>query len=577
MNLSKEKSETFAEPTGAIGAVVGESTSTTVTVNTRLQLRVGEYVIIEPLNGEPILGWVEESIAKNEYVEDVVELEDAEMSDFLIRNYDFMMHQTKYYAKVKLLSLLRPLIEEGRQDPPRHAPDPLSPVYKANPDVLKMIFSKEDDMRYIRIGVLSAHEDVPFYINVNSIISRHLAIVAVTGAGKSNTVSVIVSRLVKEKNGTVLIFDMHGEYSDVLERPLVNLIEPKLDPTKLEPDAFAKLLNIKDAPKQELYLRNLLKAWKVLEMSGRFSKEEFYAAFQNMLIELISNKNSKLPIINDKYMEKLAEVIRNMDRIVKTKPLRIILEASIKLQKDCEEEPVSVIEPVASDRNSSLPSLLIKFQDMKSRYRSILDFYVPDIVEQIEKGKLNVLDLSSVDEEAADVIVSIAMKKILKARKDYVLGKKDSKLDVPIFLVLEEAHILAPQGRNTLTKYWVARITREGRKFGVGLCMVSQRPKGLDQDALSQANNLIVLRLIEPGDQRHVQASSEGLSEELVKQLPSLATGEALILGPLAPLPAIVRIDKAERKSVGRDIDAVEVWMEKREESKPDGDELWDE
>jgi len=591
MNLPKSVSDTFGE---ALGYVVGEATTTRVMVRTREPLKVGEYVVVEPLkDGEKeILGWVEESIARNDYVEDVVELESEELVDALLKRWELSLAHTKYFATVKLLSELDSLVEHKRSTPPRTAPDPGSKVYKASEEVLKKIFAREDDPSFIKLGRLSAHEKVPFYVNVNAIVNRHLAIVAVTGAGKSNTVSVLVERMVKEKHGSVLIFDMHGEYGEILEDEYMNEIEPKLDPTKLDYTSFAKLMGIKDAPKQELYLRNILKMWQVLERSTLVKKEEFYDIMQNMIIELINmGKNKRpMPMIPDSRskIHTIALLLKERGKLDKKRPVSSILEAlKSSSQSDiCKrglcEDLYNTIEIVSNDTNTVLPTLLLKFQDMVSKYKdglALFKFYTPDIIEQIKPGKLNVLDLHSLDEDTADVVVSITLRKVLDARKRFVNnGRGEGTLNFPIFLVLEEAHILAPANRKTQTKYWVSRITREGRKFGVGLCMVSQRPKGLDQDALSQANNLIVLRLIEPGDQRHVQASSEGLSEELLKQLPSLATGEAIIIGPLAPLPALVKIDEASSKGSGHDVNVIEEWMKSGPRSEPGGEEgLWEE
>ncbi|ABU81917.1 ATP-binding protein [Ignicoccus hospitalis] len=563
---SQEMVESYG---GAIGYVVDEATSSKVTVRTKEPLKVGEYVIIKPLNSnEEVLGWVEESIARNELLGDLADLENPHLAGTILRTLMFGQSNTKYFAIVKVLTKIKPLIKMGKQEPPRVAIDPGSEVYKASKEALVKIFSREGDKRFIKLGELAAHPGVGFYVDVTQIVSRHMAVVAVTGAGKSNTVTVLTTRIVKEKNGCVLIFDMHGEYSR-LDAEYVNVIEPKLDPTKLDADSFSKLIGLsKDAHKQELYLRNVLTLWKVIENSNVVeSKEKFFRILQNMLIELMHTK--EMPVIHYDNIALAAQILREYGKFNPTTPLtsiKIALKNANKT-KVCEKNDCSDLYTVIdakSDVNSAIPNLLVKIQDAEQKYKEIFDFDASDVVERIKPASLNVMDLHSLDEDMADIIVSVSLKSILNARKRKVLGEAGSKgkavLKVPILLVLEEAHILAPANRRTLTKYWVSRITREGRKFGVGLVMVSQRPKGLDQDALSQANNLIVLKLVEPGDQRHVQASSEGLSEELVKHLPSLSVGEALVLGPLAPLPAIVKVDHAEIKKVGQDIDAVDEW-----------------
>ncbi|HDD34364.1 MAG TPA: ATP-binding protein, partial [Thermofilaceae archaeon] len=158
----------------------------------------------------------------------------------------------------------------------------------------------------------------------------------------------------------------------------------------------------------------------------------------------------------------------------------------------------------------------------------------------------------------ADVIVSHTLRSVLEARKRYFQG--GGGLPYPLLTVLEEAHILAPRGRDTLSKYWIGRIAREGRKFGIGLCLVSQRPKALDSDALSQANNMIILRLVEPSDQRYVQQASELLSEDLLEQLSSLNVGEAVVIGPMIRVPALVKIDRFRGRRLGEDLDVLAEW-----------------
>ncbi len=166
----------------------------------------------------------------------------------------------------------------------------------------------------------------------------------------------------------------------------------------------------------------------------------------------------------------------------------------------------------ASDRKS-ITDVLNKVEHMQDKYGNILSLEASDIIDNLKVGKANILDLGSVDEFASDVVVSHILRTVLKSRKEFL--RTGTGLSFPIFLILEEAHILAPQNRTTESKLWISRIAREGRKFSVGLCMVSQSPKSLDSDALSQANNMIILRLVEPTDQNHVQRASENLSDDL--------------------------------------------------------------
>jgi DNA helicase HerA-like ATPase len=211
----------------------------------------------------------------------------------------------------------------------------------------------------------------------------------------------------------------------------------------------------------------------------------------------------------------------------------------------------------ASDRKS-ITDVLNKVEHMQDKYGNILSLEAKDVIDNIKVGKANILDLGSVDEFASDVVVSHILRTVLKSRKEFI--RSGDGLEFPIFLILEEAHILAPQNRKTESKIWISRIAREGRKFSVGLCMVSQSPKSLDSDALSQANNMIILRLVEPTDQSHVQRASENLSDDLIAQLPSLNIGEAIVLGLMTRIPTLVKIDEFKGKISGGDLNIVEEW-----------------
>jgi len=95
--------------------------------------------------------------------------------------------------------------------------------------------------------------------------------------------------------------------------------------------------------------------------------------------------------------------------------------------------------------------------------------------------------------------------------------------------------------------------------------LVSQSPKSLDSDALSQANNMIILRLVEPTDQNHVQRASESLSDDLITQLPSLNIGEAILLGLMTRIPTLVRINEFKGKISGGDLNIVDEWSKSHE------------
>jgi DNA helicase HerA-like ATPase len=131
-----------------------------------------------------------------------------------------------------------------------------------------------------------------------------------------------------------------------------------------------------------------------------------------------------------------------------------------------------------------------------------------------------------------------------------------------VLVVIEEAHIFIPKDEKTETKYFASKVAREGRKFGLGLVIVSQRPRSIDANILSQMGSLAVMRMIQQDDQAQVSAASEALSRDLIEQLPSLNPGEAVFAGQWVNLPAFVKADEVKERKIGGDQKAVEQWSQ---------------
>ncbi len=157
---------------------------------------------------------------------------------------------------------------------------------------------------------------------------------------------------------------------------------------------------------------------------------------------------------------------------------------------------------------------------------------------------LTVLNLSGVPFEAQDIVVYNLLKRVFEARVNYVTSTPGEKYEFPIFVVLEEAHRFIPPKthRTTYSSSIIRTIAAEGRKFGVYLIVISQRPSKIDSDVLSQCQSQIVLRIVNPIDQQTIRESSEAFTEVLLKNLPALNVGEAIIVGPIVKCPVMVKI-----------------------------------
>lgn len=495
--MSKERKDSI------IGRCIGESSPAFVSFVTKKMPQIGDYVLVE-YDSKEVLGLITGLVRGNPAIDTKIYDPEVVSTIKVFEGDEFYIH-----GGIRILGDIESL------QIPRTPPPPGTIIKKASTKVLKEIF-QTDSEECIHIGHLISNPEVSVAVNVNRMVSRHLSVLAITGAGKSNSVAVIVDELLKIP-GCVLIFDMHSEYIfSKFTNGDVNAIPTNLNPRYLTFSELLTLLNIpSNAFIQGRYLRMAFK-----EIREKMKKDGLEKEF---LIELYN---------------KLEEYSKS--------------------------------DEYSSDKKA-IVGVMNKINDMQIRYEIILKEETGLILEQIKLGDANIIDLGMVDEDLADVVVSHVLRTLLQKRKQYKRERRG--FPHPVFLVLEEAHVLAPSDRKTLSKYWISRIAREGRKFGLGLCLISQRPKIIDSNTLSQANNMIILKLVEPGDQRHVQNASETLSEDLMTQLPSLNTGEAILLGMMTKVPAMVKIRKFEGTLIGQDINIVKEWKKKHEISEKESEE----
>ena len=481
-----------AENLEQVGVVVDNATPVMVRFVSKNPPPIADYVLIEHRNGF-LLGFIENVGTRSITLSAMQDVYDPLVLERLFGPKN--AEDIYFECSARLIGDVHSLRI------PRLPPLPGARVYQAPSDTLMKIFGGTEP-RYVKIGVLATRPEVPVYLDVNMLVTRHTAILAVTGAGKSNTVAVLADRL-SRINATIVIFDFHGEYAgSTIARGKLNVIEAKISPWTLSVQEIMTLLGVeKRFYNQERVLRKALEALS--------KRDEHTSSF-------------------------FSELRDELGKIGSSRIRREEAVAAIALQN--------------------------KIDNLLDRYSEIIDDAAPDLVSLIKPGHVNVVDLSKVDRDAADVVVSHMLRILLAERKKHRVSGA-SRVPYPVLLVIEEAHILAPRDEDTLSKYWLARIAREGRKFGLGLVIVSQRPKNIDADILSQANTMIILKIVEPSDQRYIQAASERLSDDLLAHLPSLNIGEAIIVGPAIRIPALVKIDLFEGRFGGSDIDVVSEWL----------------
>lgn len=493
-----------------IGYVIGES-----------KPHGGEFLALRPpMLGEYIelfydkyhvIGLVQSSVAGSIIIDESISANDLGKIASILKIDNRSVYYKGFYRILGEVESLRI---------PPIAPPPGTEVYRASRKTLSKVFSP-DEYRWCRIGSLLRNPDVEVRIDLNKIVQRHLAIIAMTGMGKSNLVA-LLSREIVRRGGTVVIFDYHGEYKDLkIGSDSLVVIEAKLNPRYLSWQEFSRIIGIRPGAKN-----------------------------QELLVRICKNKIDTEKDSKVFYLDALVNCIRSEG-----------LKSSRNEMKDAAQAVIDLIE---GNR------LFLK---------NLLNDAVRDVIDQINLSKLNVVDLTSLTMSQIDAVVSHWLNRILEERKRVTwLSKVNSRIDKglvhPVMIFLEEAHIYISSGRETLSRYRIESIVREGRKFGVGVGIVSQRPRGLDPDIMSQIGSWAIMRIIQPEDQIFVSRVSEYMTQEIIDQLPSLNIGEAVLVGLWVRVPAIVKIDHVSEKISGVDIDPVSEWMRTRRETNNAGTNL---
>ena len=176
--------------------------------------------------------------------------------------------------------------------------------------------------------------------------------------------------------------------------------------------------------------------------------------------------------------------------------------------------------------------------------------------------------MAMTEDKDQQLIASALLNRILNSRikitrNDASTIERGDFIDYPVFIVLEEGHRFAPNSGESYSKSILKTVLSEGRKFGMGVCLISQRPGKLDPDVLSQCMTQIIMKTINPADQKNIKDSLESVSEDLIELLPSLNNGVAIVAGAAVNTPVMVNIRKRFITHGGQSEDMIQKWEEK--------------
>ncbi|MBD3214447.1 MAG: DUF87 domain-containing protein [Candidatus Lokiarchaeota archaeon] len=451
---------------------------------------------------------------------------------------------------------------------PRRPIKPGAKIYLIEQSDLKYFF-KQNLKNSITIGRLVGYEksknSIPVNLSISELITQHLVVLAMTGAGKSYTLGRICEHITGLFNGSVLILDPHGEYGNMFMDG-----ELRFDESSLEDDIYSS--ERKDIKTNFKSLIEKGAGFKVVAPNNDFSRLKY--GTDNFIPLIINFDELNLTDIIE-LLPGMSEPQRRTLRVAwkqwrKDTPPRNPLDLIDLLTTDFDKVQQRVKREIGEGgRAISRTSARIIGLRLKNFIDEVPIFYVPDVtpspisIENLvgrkdprsvedQLGRITVLDFQSIPKEILQISTTIVLKKILLSAKE--------KRTRSCFIVIEEGHNFAPSKKNIASKRIISQIASEGRKFGVGLGIVSQRPNKLDPDVVSQCNSFITLRIKNPDDQNFVRKVGEYLSQRDLQELPGLSVGEALIFGRAITTPMLTKIGPRHLEHGGETPDVISIW-----------------
>lgn len=501
-----------------IGRVVGETSSTRFKFAVRegKEPAVFEYVKInikDRIDGEevrkPVLAQVTSISRHNPAMEGNTPIEAVEtMTEQGIDN-------TRTVASAQVIGYMG----ETGVTKPRYAARPGTEVQKAPDSFLEKFVSTEDGLK---IGKMLTRESVTAELDMEG-LNRHLAILAATGAGKSHTTGVIIEEML-EKGASMIAVDPHGDY--------VKMGNPGSDYEHTDRIRVFKARNPGN-DEYQIKVKTSKLGWR--KLSDLAGIQQDWTNQRKIMRQAVNHiKEEK----GENYSYSLEEIIDTLEKIQDD---LIVL--------DDEENKTETVENAEK----------VQFKLERLERYGIFGTSELNFSELLQPQQLTVLDLSGVPFKAQDLISDLILERIYEARVRHSLGEKGETYEYPVFGIIEEAHRLCPAGSRTgskpRSKERLAEIAAEGRKFGMFLTLITQRPSKIDEDTLSQCNSMIVQRIVNERDQQSIKAASESMAGDMISELPGLNVGDAIITGPAVKVPSTVHIRGRKTEHGGEDID----------------------
>ena len=402
---------------------------------------------------------------------------------------------------------------KGRILKPKFAPKPNSPVYKATDQELQEFYGGDFEKLPVFIGSLIHRPNVKVSVHLQD-MQFHLGIFAQTRGGKSYLAGKFIEEILTHTPFPVVVVDIHGDY-----------VSMNLQKSGKKESAHRDFRVVVYKPPEAPEIPGLTAEERTLNISPKDITNEAIA-------ELLGRLGERQQI-----------VLRNILRDLKNSGNQFGLADILSRIEDALTN-----QELSSDERRRLESLRLRLEDIGEEIR--LPAEGLNVQELLQPKTLSVVCLRGLRGYVQDAYTGIVSDLIFKNQVKYFW--KDPAKAPPTFLFIEEAHRVASGESGRYAVKVISTIAREGAKFGLYLCLISQRPRSIDPDIMANIGNYAVLRITNRQDQQMIESASESFSHRLVSDLPALNQGEVVLVGPYVPLPAVVRV--GERKTVHRGV-----------------------
>lgn len=416
-----------------------------------------------------------------------------------------------------------------------------APVFAVLPKTINDIYTSFAEGNF-SLGKLSLLPEQDAKMNLDAFLGRHAAILGQTGGGKSWTVASILQKIAAFPQSTVLLFDLHGEYSQAFgdEAEVISAAEIEMPYWLMNAEEILGLMIDRaetSAPNQNAKFKELLQAAK------ENHPENAALGLEKITIDT--------PIFFD--LDGIVDQFRKLDT-------QMVAGATKQVKGPLHGQFTRLLMRLESRLNDRRYDLIFKPKtyntsaSMDDLFRKLLG------EENSNRKKIVILDLSPVPFDVRGALISLTLRCLF----DFSYWHSRLKgARFPISIFADEAHIyLSDSASNQAPRESAERIAKEGRKYGISLTVVSQRPREMSSTILSQCGSFLCLRISNPDDQSYVRNLLPDSVRGITSMFSSLRRGEAILIGDAMIMPTRIKVDPPNPTPDSADASFTTLWTE---------------